>query len=97
MKSTIEIIKNSDGTETLKIIDETGRESKESERSLGIDEYNLRNENCVVYFHKRVSDNLIFYVGIGDKYRPNNKSKRSDFWKKYTSKYPYEVEIIHRN
>lgn len=51
----------------------------------------------IVYIHKRKDNNQIFYVGIGSrKYRANRKD-RSQFWKNISSKYGYNIEIIHEN
>ena len=53
---------------------------------------------AIVYQHRRKDNNEIFYIGIGltDKRAYHTKS-RGKFWKDYTSKYQYEVEITHRN
>lgn len=53
---------------------------------------------AIVYLHKRKVDDLVFYVGVGSKNkRAYDKSRRGKFWKDYTSKHEYLVEIIHRD
>jgi hypothetical protein len=53
---------------------------------------------AIVYLHKRKVDDLVFYVGVGSKdKRAYDKSRRGKFWKDYTSKHEYLVEIIHRD
>lgn len=50
-----------------------------------------------VYRHIRLDKNEPFYIGIGCKgnyARAKQKNKRSDFWKKITSKSDYKVEIL---
>lgn len=49
---------------------------------------------AVVYRHRRLDTNQIFYVGIGNIKRPNKKTGRSVWWNRVISKTPYEVEII---
>jgi hypothetical protein len=53
---------------------------------------------AIVYQHRRKDNNEIFYIGIGltDK-RAYHIKYRGKFWKDYTSKYQYEVEITHQN
>jgi hypothetical protein len=52
-----------------------------------------------VYLHKRVIDDVVFYVGKGRIYprckyaRANDKSTRHKDWKEYIAKYEYKVEI----
>lgn len=53
---------------------------------------------AIVYLHKRKVDEVVFYVGVGSKdKRAYDKSRRGKFWKDYTSKHEYLVEIIHRD
>jgi len=49
----------------------------------------------VLYRHLKPNGE-VFYIGIGDKYRPNSK-KRSKWWKRIVDKYGYEIEILKRN
>jgi predicted DNA-binding protein YlxM (UPF0122 family) len=55
-------------------------------------------DKCV-YRHIRSSDGEVFYIGMGNKYRPYHKdSNRSAFWNSYVKKYgEYEVEILCKN
>lgn len=53
---------------------------------------------AIVYIHKRVSDNQIFYIGIGEEYkRAYDKFSRNRWWTYYTKKYDYEVVITHKD
>lgn len=59
-------------------------------------------ENYYVYFHRKASDNTVFYVGIGNqpKYKRaflTTKNKRSDFWHRIVAKYGLVVEIKSKN
>ena len=48
----------------------------------------------IVYLHRRLSDNEIFYVGIGyDVSRAYDKKKRSVWWNRVVEKHGYSVEI----
>jgi hypothetical protein len=50
---------------------------------------------AVVYQHRRLDNNNIFYIGIGkDKYRPYSKAGRSRYWKNIVAKCGYEVDVI---
>jgi len=52
--------------------------------------------NAIVYLHRRKSDGEVFYVGIGSKRtRAYDSKQRSRFWKAYTVKYPYSVEVLY--
>jgi len=52
------------------------------------------DKNKVVYIHRNPINNEIFYVGMGNKYRPYSKD-RSVFWKRYVKKYAEPIiEII---
>lgn len=46
-----------------------------------------------VYVHRKATDNTIFYVGIGNKYRPKSKD-RSQLWGRIADKYGYKVEVL---
>lgn len=49
----------------------------------------------IVYQHRRLDTNEIFYIGIGKtKQRAFNKYHRSKFWKGVTDKTDYSVEIV---
>ena len=52
----------------------------------------------IVYRHRRLDNNEVFYVGVGvDEKRAFKKRGRSDFWNRIVSKTNYSVEIIARN
>lgn len=48
----------------------------------------------VVYQHKRLDTNDIFYIGIGNKKRPYQIRSRNKHWKNIVKKHGYEVEIL---
>ena len=51
----------------------------------------------LVYTHEKTNGE-VFYVGIGESYRPYKKSGRSKFWKETIKKYPdYKVNIVCTN
>jgi hypothetical protein len=53
---------------------------------------------AIVYRHRRLDTNEIFYVGIGKKEsRAYQKRSRNQFWKNIIDKTNYEVEIIARD
>lgn len=54
-------------------------------------------ENKVVYQHRRLDNNKIFYIGMGDESRSNNKSNRNIHWKRIVSKCGYKIEIVSKN
>ena len=51
-------------------------------------------KNKVVYIHRKATDGVIFYVGIGNKYRPKNKENRSRYWKRTVDKHDYTIHIV---
>jgi hypothetical protein len=51
----------------------------------------------VVYLHRKKSDNTVFYVGIGQDYRPYVTRGRSNLWNKVKDKYGIIVDVIHEN
>lgn len=50
--------------------------------------------NCRVYFHRRESDDKIFYVGKGCSDRPYRKNGRNPYWHNVVRKHGYYVEIV---
>lgn len=53
---------------------------------------------ALVYRHRRLDTNQVFYVGVGvDEKRAFKKRDRSIFWNRITSKTNYSVEIIQGN
>lgn len=55
-----------------------------------------RTDICV-YTHSRLSDGVVFYVGIGTPKRPYEGSKRNVYWKNTVKKYAYTITIVHKN
>lgn len=53
--------------------------------------------NFCIYFHVNPIKQEIFYVGIGNKKRPCDRSGRTEWWKDTVKKYDYEVIIIYEN
>ena len=53
---------------------------------------------AVVYIHKKYSDDLVFYVGIGKTVkRAYSNANRNIYWKRTVEKYGYTVEILKEN
>lgn len=57
----------------------------------------MKKDNNLVYIHIRKSDNLPFYIGIGDRKRSIRKDNRTLHWKRVVAKHGYEVLIIANN
>lgn len=53
------------------------------------------NRDKVLYFHINPIKNHIFYVGIGNKYRPKVKKGRNKMWQNIVNKYGYIIEVVH--
>lgn len=60
---------------------------------------NIINEGVCVYLHINPKNQEIFYVGIGKKDRPYNRTGRNDSWKEYVTSifFNYNIDIIHEN
>lgn len=53
---------------------------------------------AIVYRHRRLDNNEIFYIGIGNfEDRAYNKKGRSEWWRKIIKKTEYQVEIISKD
>jgi hypothetical protein len=53
---------------------------------------------AIVYRHRRLDTNKIFYIGIGkEERRAFRKDGRNQYWKNIVNKTDYEVEIIYEN
>ena len=55
---------------------------------------------AIVYQHRRLDNNNVFYVGIGlNKYRATQKSKsaRNAHWHRIVNKHGYKIEITHKD
>lgn len=63
--------------------------------------HSVRNndERCdrVVYLHRRESDGIPFYIGIGTADRPYVTTGRNDYWRRVYEKHGRVVEILHEN
>lgn len=57
----------------------------------------MSNEKYCLYLHIRKSDNVVFYIGIGNIKRPYIKNTRSNFWKNEVKKHDYEIKILTTN
>lgn len=47
-----------------------------------------------VYLHRRATDNRVFYVGKGCRYRHKSKWNRSQHWHNIVNKHGYTIEIV---
>ena len=54
-------------------------------------------KNTLVYRHLRLSNNEVFYIGIGNEKRPYSKSSRNQLWKNIVKKDGYKIEILITN
>lgn len=53
--------------------------------------------NYYVYFHLRLNDGKVFYVGKGKGNRAYDKRNRNKYWNNIVNKYGYDVIIIDNN
>ena len=53
------------------------------------------NNKTIVYRHRKLTNDEVFYIGIGDKYRPYEKGKRNRHWWAVVKKYGYAVDILY--
>lgn len=56
---------------------------------------NKNEKKYCLYFHINSFTEEVFYIGIGNKKRPNEKIQRSTIWHRTVKKYGYKVRIIH--
>lgn len=54
-------------------------------------------KSTVVYRHRKLSNNEVFYIGIGSIKRPYDKRGRSKWWNRVVREYGYYTEIIFEN
>lgn len=48
-----------------------------------------------VYFHRRATDNTVFYVGVGEQgYRPKRLDNRNPHWKRVADKYGVVIDVV---
>ena len=53
--------------------------------------------NKVVYLHRRLTTNEIFYVGIGTPKRPYKTSGRNKHWQSIVKRDGYSVDVVEKN
>lgn len=51
-------------------------------------------DKVLVYRHRKLTNDEVFYVGIGMNDRPYQKRGRNDIWNKIVKKYGYRVEVV---
>lgn len=51
----------------------------------------------VLYRHRRLDTNEVFYIGIGNKTRPYRNTYRNQYWHNIVNKHGYSVEILKTN
>jgi len=54
-------------------------------------------KDTCLYMHTRKSDGRIFYIGIGDENRPNDKAGRNQYWHNTVNLHDYNVTILAEN
>jgi hypothetical protein len=57
----------------------------------------MSEKKYIVYRHRRLDDNSIFYVGIGSEKRAESKHSRNKYWKNIVLSTPYSIEILQKN
>ena len=53
--------------------------------------------NFCLYIHRKLTNNEIFYVGIGSSTRPYSIKDRNKFWKNVVAKYGYSIQVVYTN
>lgn len=54
----------------------------------------MLDKRFYVYVHMRATDDSVFYVGKGSKYRSTSKNGRSEYWHRIVKKHGLIVEIV---
>ena len=54
----------------------------------------MRDKQCYVDVHMKGTDDSVFYVGKGCKYRSTSKNGRSEYWHRIVEKHGLVVEIV---
>ena len=54
----------------------------------------MLDKQFYVYVHMRSTDDSVFYVGKGSKYRSTSKNGRSEYWHRIVNKHGLIVEIV---
>lgn len=57
----------------------------------------MLDKQFYVYVHMRATDDSVFYVGKGSKYRSTSKNGRSEYWHRIVAKHGIVVEIVKRD
>lgn len=57
----------------------------------------IEDNTKILYRHIRLDTNEVFYIGIGDIKRANDKTSRSKYWRSITNKTKYRIDIILEN
>jgi hypothetical protein len=54
----------------------------------------VESGDTCVYAHYRKSDGLMFYIGIGSKWRPYSTESRNQHWTNVVAKHGYTIEVL---
>lgn len=57
----------------------------------------IQCNEILVYQHRRLDTNEIFYIGIGSMKRAKAKDGRNKLWKRIVNKTDYNIEILHKD
>lgn len=57
----------------------------------------MEKNNNIVYRHRRLDTNEIFYVGIGSIKRSKEKHNRNKYWSNIINKSEYNIEVVAEN
>lgn len=57
----------------------------------------MLDKQFYVYVHMKGTDDSVFYVGKGCKYRSTSKNGRSEYWRRIVEKHGLVVEIVKNN
>jgi NUMOD3 motif len=57
----------------------------------------MLDKQFYVYVHMKATDDSVFYVGKGSKYRSTSKNGRSEHWHRIVNKHGLIVEIVKNN
>lgn len=59
--------------------------------------YKEERQDICVYFHRKLTNREVFYVGIGVPERPDSFRGRNKFWRSTVKKHGYYTEVISEN
>jgi hypothetical protein len=54
----------------------------------------MLDKQFYVYVHMKATDDSVFYVGKGSKYRYTTKQGRNEYWHRIVSKHGFVAEIV---